>query len=96
METRTSPRRPRLTARSLGVLGTLGSAALFAALPSGAASVGSGAGGSSSGFQGGAVRVVIDPGHGGTDPGAIGNGIVEKEINLAVGLRLRELLELET
>ncbi|MFT6832907.1 MAG: N-acetylmuramoyl-L-alanine amidase [Planctomycetota bacterium] len=96
METRTSPRRPRLTARSLGVLGTLGSAALFAALPSGAASVGSGAGGSSSGFLGGAVRVVIDPGHGGTDPGAIGNGIVEKEINLAVGLRLRELLELDT
>lgn len=28
--------------------------------------------------------VVIDPGHGGKDPGAIGNGILEKEITLGV------------
>ena len=39
--------------------------------------------------------MVIDPGHGGSDPGAIGNGIVEKEINLRVALRLKELLELD-
>ena len=25
--------------------------------------------------------IVIDPGHGGTDPGAIGNGIIEKDLN---------------
>ena len=42
------------------------------------------------------IRVAIDPGHGGTDPGAVGNGLLEKEINLAVGLRLAELLELDT
>ncbi|MEM9380707.1 MAG: N-acetylmuramoyl-L-alanine amidase [Planctomycetota bacterium] len=42
------------------------------------------------------IRVFIDAGHGGTDPGAIGNGIVEKEINLDVALRLRELLIADT
>lgn len=77
--------------RALGVLATVSGAALFAALPGGAAP-----GGGSSGFVGSPIRVVIDPGHGGSDPGAVGNGIVEKEINLAVGLRLRELLELDT
>ncbi len=45
---------------------------------------------------GSAVRVVIDPGHGGADPGAVANGLVEKQLNLVVGLRLRELLELDT
>ena len=36
--------------------------------------------------------IVIDPGHGGKDPGAADNGVVEKNINLAVGLELfREL-----
>lgn len=38
--------------------------------------------------------VVIDAGHGGVDPGAIGtNGAQEKEINLAIALCLRDLLE---
>ncbi|WP_135229121.1 N-acetylmuramoyl-L-alanine amidase [Deinococcus fonticola] len=37
-------------------------------------------------------RVVIDPGHGGIDPGAVG-AVVEKEVNLAVGLRVRDLLK---
>lgn len=45
---------------------------------------------------GSAVRVVIDPGHGGSDPGAIGNGITEKIINLEVALLLRDLLILDT
>jgi len=37
-------------------------------------------------------RVVIDPGHGGHDPGAVGpSGIQEKDVVLAIGLRLREL-----
>ena len=37
--------------------------------------------------------IVIDPGHGGRDPGAIGkSGIREKEITLQIGLRLRTLL----
>lgn len=37
--------------------------------------------------------IVLDPGHGGKDPGAIGrNGIAEKDVTLQVGLKLRELL----
>jgi N-acetylmuramoyl-L-alanine amidase len=39
-------------------------------------------------------RIVIDPGHGGKDPGAIGpNGEKEKNITLAVGKLLEESLE---
>lgn len=38
--------------------------------------------------------VVIDAGHGGFDPGKIGvNKAVEKDINLAIALQLKELLE---
>jgi N-acetylmuramoyl-L-alanine amidase len=38
--------------------------------------------------------VVIDPGHGGVDPGALGGGgVVEKEITLAFALELRQRLE---
>lgn len=37
--------------------------------------------------------IVLDPGHGGTDSGASGFGLVEKEIILDVGLRLRKMLE---
>ncbi|WP_187442687.1 N-acetylmuramoyl-L-alanine amidase [Rossellomorea vietnamensis] len=39
--------------------------------------------------------VAIDPGHGGTDPGASGNGVVEKELNLDVSLRTKKYLERE-
>lgn len=38
-------------------------------------------------------RIVIDAGHGGKDPGAIANGLEEKEIILDVSLRLQKLLE---
>ncbi len=38
-------------------------------------------------------KVVIDPGHGGTNLGALGiTGVYEKDINLAVALQLRSLL----
>lgn len=37
--------------------------------------------------------VVIDPGHGGIDPGAIGNGTMEKSITLAVAKALKKELE---
>lgn len=39
------------------------------------------------------VRVMIDPGHGGKDPGAIGpTGLKEKDVVLAIGRRIREEL----
>ena len=41
----------------------------------------------------GVKTVVIDPGHGGQHPGAIGkSGLQEKEVNLAVALALKDLL----
>jgi N-acetylmuramoyl-L-alanine amidase len=40
----------------------------------------------------GAITVVINPGHGGRFIGAVGNGLLEKNVNLDIGLRLRQLL----
>ncbi|MBQ7287489.1 MAG: N-acetylmuramoyl-L-alanine amidase, partial [Candidatus Gastranaerophilales bacterium] len=37
-------------------------------------------------------KVVIDPGHGGADSGAIGGGVYEKTINLDVAKRVQEIL----
>jgi N-acetylmuramoyl-L-alanine amidase len=37
-------------------------------------------------------RVVLDAGHGGSDPGATADDLLEKEITLDIGLRLRSLL----
>ena len=40
--------------------------------------------------------IVIDPGHGGKDTGAIGrNGLLEKDVVLDVGLRLRDIIRRE-
>lgn len=40
-------------------------------------------------------KVVIDPGHGGVDSGAVGNGIIEKDLTLKISKyiynRLKEL-----
>ena len=39
------------------------------------------------------LTVVIDPGHGGEDPGAVGRaGTYEKNVTLAIGRRLREMI----
>jgi N-acetylmuramoyl-L-alanine amidase len=40
----------------------------------------------------GAARIVIDPGHGGHDPGALGEGVSEANVVLDVALRLEALL----
>lgn len=41
--------------------------------------------------------VILDPGHGGEDPGAVSdyNGIKEKDVNLNIALAVKELLEKE-
>jgi len=41
----------------------------------------------------GVSRIVLDPGHGGHDPGVRGNGVSEAELVLDVSLRLKKLLE---
>lgn len=38
------------------------------------------------------VKIFIDPGHGGTDPGAVGNGLQEKALTLQISNRIRDLL----
>ena len=43
-----------------------------------------------------AQKIVIDPGHGGTDPGGTGNGMQEKNIVLDVSLRFGELLQADS
>ncbi len=37
--------------------------------------------------------IVIDPGHGGHDPGAVRNGLREKDVNLKFARKLKEILE---
>ncbi len=39
-----------------------------------------------------AKKICIAPGHGGFDPGAVGNGMQEKDINLAIALDLEKIL----
>lgn len=38
--------------------------------------------------------IVIDPGHGGEDPGAVANGNIEKVLNLEIALKLKDFLKL--
>lgn len=38
------------------------------------------------------MKIMLDPGHGGSDPGAVANGIQEKEVNLSVTLLTRDML----
>jgi len=39
------------------------------------------------------MKIFIDPGHGGNDSGAIGNGFLEKDLNLDISLREKRLFE---
>lgn len=90
-QSRSSDSRHELTAhftRTAGIGLVLGLAALVALGTQGPAPAAA--------PFGSPYRVVIDPGHGGTDSGAVANGLVEKVLNLEVALRLRDLLHLDT
>jgi N-acetylmuramoyl-L-alanine amidase len=39
------------------------------------------------------MKICLDPGHGGYDPGAVGHGLREKDITLAICLELKSILE---
>ncbi|WP_082234962.1 N-acetylmuramoyl-L-alanine amidase [Halobacillus massiliensis] len=41
------------------------------------------------------TKIFIDAGHGGTDPGASGNGLHEKDLTLALALKTRDILNNE-
>lgn len=38
------------------------------------------------------VKIFIDPGHGGTDSGAVGNGLQEKALTLTIASKIRSIL----
>ena len=40
-------------------------------------------------------KLYLDPGHGGSDPGAVGNGLQEKDLTLSISLKIREMLTSE-
>jgi N-acetylmuramoyl-L-alanine amidase len=42
--------------------------------------------------KGQAITFVLDPGHGGTDSGALGNGLLESNLNLEVAFRVKKWL----
>jgi N-acetylmuramoyl-L-alanine amidase len=76
---------------------TLAPSAVAEPPPAPAVPMSNGAGGFSLSRQLGlsVSRIVIDPGHGGRDPGAGGNGIKEAELTLDIALRLEKLLQKE-
>ena len=39
------------------------------------------------------VKIFIDPGHGGSDPGAVGNGLKEKDLTLKISKKIEALLK---
>ena len=40
-------------------------------------------------------KLYLDPGHGGSDAGAVGNGIMEKDVTLSIAKQIRDILESE-
>ena len=41
------------------------------------------------------IKIMLDPGHGGHDPGAVANGLREKDLTLDICQRIRRILETE-
>lgn len=41
------------------------------------------------------MKIMIDPGHGGSDPGAVGNGLQEKDLTLTISRHIRDMLQNE-
>ena len=41
------------------------------------------------------VKIFIDPGHGGTDSGALGNGLQEKDLTLQIATKIKDILVAE-
>ena len=41
------------------------------------------------------IKIMLDPGHGGHDPGAVANGLREKDLTLDIAQRIRRILEAE-
>ena len=41
------------------------------------------------------IKIFLDPGHGGTDPGAVANGLKEKDITLTLAKKIRDILAAE-
>lgn len=41
------------------------------------------------------VKIFLDPGHGGKDPGAVGYGLQEKDLTLKISLKIRDILQRE-
>lgn len=41
------------------------------------------------------VKIFIDPGHGGRDPGAVGNGLQEKNVNFQIAKKIDDILRNE-
>ncbi|WP_185766466.1 N-acetylmuramoyl-L-alanine amidase [Niallia circulans] len=39
------------------------------------------------------TKIFIDPGHGGTDSGAVGNGLLEKDLTLKIAKKIQSLLQ---
>ena len=39
------------------------------------------------------MKVFIGVGHGGSDPGAVANGVKEKDLNLSIALACKDMLE---
>ncbi len=46
-----------------------------------------------SALKNGEIIVVLDPGHGGSEPGTNGQYLVERDVNLAVGLKVGDILK---